>query len=116
MLINIKPEIKRLLRGIPELGNRVYLAYPEDGTEFPCATFYEAANSAADRRDDQEYITEIEVYVSVWGETPEQIEPIARQVEERLTAARYQRMLCYDDYSGTAKQKIMRYRAYKAHN
>lgn len=120
-LVNKKPEVFTALKAALPGGRVCYVApddIPEDSEdedeteqELPFISYHEVDNSSAGQADDAEYATFIEFAIGIWGESSEQITPIAQEVEVQMLAKGYDRTFCTDipkDSEGT-HQKAMRY-------
>ena len=83
MLLDIKEEVYAALKRACE---RVYPSIPNAEAELPCISYFESQNVPASSADDGEYSSLIEFTIDIWGDSFEQITPVAQRVDEELSA------------------------------
>ncbi|MDD3410517.1 MAG: hypothetical protein PHY12_06875 [Eubacteriales bacterium] len=75
----------------------------------PCVLLMQAGESAADYRDDAEYLTEIEWYVRVFCKKDEQQRTLCRAVHEAMEALGYRRTFRWDEGAADVRQTVFRF-------
>lgn len=93
MLIDIQEEVYEALKRAAE---HVYPSVPDVDAQRPCVSYFESNNIPDGNADDEEYTSLIEYTVDVWGDTPEEITPIAQRVEAEMSALGFERTHCTD--------------------
>lgn len=93
MLLDIKEEVYAALKRACE---RVYPSIPEAAAELPCVSYFESRNVPDAHADDEEYSSLIEFTIDIWGDSFEQITPVAQRVDEELSALGFVRTHCAD--------------------
>lgn len=108
-LIDDKPRILAELRTIPGLAAALP-ALPQDWTQLPCVVAEEANNVPADTRDNQAYLTLVEMCIRVFAETAAEQAAIASAVDDRMQALGYWRVAAREEDGADARQKVIRYK------
>ena len=107
-MINIKPLI---LAELEKLNVPVFFFHPSDWSTLPCITYYEASNTSYIRTDDQEQLSEINIQIDIWSETPSKNSELALQVDEKMSSIGFVRQFSGDLINDNIHHKTMRYRA-----
>lgn len=110
-LLDDKVRIRASFLEIPGV-QRVLPAWPEDWTLLPTIVITEAGNAPADRRDDREYVTELEYYIRVFAARTAEIAEISSAVDDAMVGLGYERTMSWEDDGAEARQKVLRYRIY----
>ena len=93
MLLDIKEEVYAALKRACE---RIFPSLPEMDAELPCISYFESQNVPNSSADDEEYSSLIEFTIDIWGDSFEQITPVAQRVDEELSALGFVRTHCAD--------------------
>jgi hypothetical protein len=93
MLVDIKVEVYAALKRACE---RVFPSIPDAEAELPCISYFESQNVPASSADDDEYSSLIEFTIDIWGNSFEQITPVAQRVEQEMRALGFVRTHCTD--------------------
>lgn len=104
-------EIARILdalKGIP--GLTVTRGWPKDFVRLPCAAVSLASDNAADHRDDARYLTELEFYIRVFGDTNRQVDTVLPQINQAVEGLGYERTFLWEETDGSIRQTVLRYR------
>lgn len=107
---SLQPEVYAALSGT---GYDVYYFHPQENYSLPCVSFYESLNREYGQAGGNEYITEVEYTIDIWGSTPEATATMALSIDTALAALRLKRTFSYDLYEPEPRvhHKNMRYRA-----
>lgn len=114
-MISLNKEVFNKLNEIKASGlvECVNYSFPETFYKLPCITFYEANNSTKEFSEDDEYLSEINYVVDIWGNSYKQINDIAIKVSEKLKDIDFIREVSYDVPSEDIKHKFMRFKTIK---
>jgi|GEM_PF-2832564 len=92
---NSKPEVVAAL-GRAFDPERVSFVAPDADAVLPCISYMELNDVPNSDADDEEYTTLEEYAVDVWGETSEDVTPIAGAVDDEMVALGFRRTHCTD--------------------
>ncbi len=87
-------------------------AWPSDWARLPCIAVMEASNMPTERRDDREYLTELEYYVHVFAATEPERARVSSDADDAMLALGYERTMAWEDDNETTRHKVLRYRIY----
>jgi len=91
---NIKPIVYAALLNVCP---RVFpIAPPDDFEEFPCVSYLEIYNAERATADDEEYVSDIDIAIDLWGETPEELSALALSVNAEMRKIGGRRVGCQD--------------------
>jgi len=93
-------------------GYNISYAYPQEGVSLPCVSFYEASNREYAQASGNEYLTEVEYSIDVWGYTPETNATMGSAIDVKMAALGLKRTFSHDLYEADTRihHKAMRYR------
>lgn len=94
---NIKSDVfAALKRALPGNG-KVFFVTPDKDADLPCISYLELNNIPSTDADDDEYTSDIEMSVDIWGDTgPEELSEIMLRVDNELKAIGGRRTYCTD--------------------
>ena len=107
-MINIKPLI---LAELEKLHYPVFFFHPSEKASLPCISYYEASNVEVLRTDNEEQLSEINIQIDVWSESPSKNSEIALKIDKSISTLGFVRQFCGDLYDNGVHHKTMRYRA-----
>lgn len=112
-LLDDKPRILAALGALPNV-KAALPDWPESWQKLPCVVVTESANQAAEYRDDEEHITELEYYVRVFARSSADRAVTASAVDDTMRELGYRRTFAWEEENngGGVRQKAMRYRKY----
>ena len=104
-------EIARILdalKGIPGLA--VTRGWPKSFAKLPCAAVALASDAIADHRDDIRYLTELEYYLRLFGDTNRQVDTVLPKINQAMEKLGYERTFLWEESDGDIRQTVLRYR------
>lgn len=111
MIHNEAEAIKARLMGVEGVRS-VTRGWPKGFADLPCIAITKAADTPIERRDDQEYLAELEYYVRIFGDKISQVDDLAPLVDAAMEEMGYTRTFSYDDDGDDVRMQAMRYRKY----
>lgn len=96
--------VKCITRGWPSVMDRETL---------PCIIVQKAGERGAGRRDDQEYLTEIEYYIRVFARVGAEADRVAAAAQACLLSLGYERVFGWEEFTEDICRVDMRVRAYR---
>lgn len=108
-LIDDKPRILAALRAIPGVIDALPV-WPKDWAALPCIVVVKSGEAAADFRDDEEYLTDVEYYIRVFTNTETERAIISSAAHDAMQALGYRRTFAWEDDTAEARQMVLRYR------
>lgn len=106
-------ETPRITAALEQIeGLRVATAWPKECPEEPVALVTLAGERAAARRDDREYLTEMEYYVRVFTASSGDMRRLCAAVDEALEGLGYARTLRWEEDGEGWRQTAARYKIY----
>ncbi len=108
-LIDDKPRVLAALRAIP--GVKAALpAWPKDWAQLPCVVAEEVGNAPADLRDNQAYLTVVEMCVRAFADTAAERASVASAADDAMLALGYWRALAREEDGADLRQTVLRYK------
>jgi hypothetical protein len=104
----MKPDVRAALRTV--CGN-VFFYYPKSFKKLPCVSYYEASDVPI-HADDGEFLSKIEIVVSVWGLDSDEVSNLSELVNRAMNEAGFAREFAgdvHDPGSDGIRQKAMRF-------
>ena len=107
---SLSPEVYTALSAT---GYNVSYAYPQEGVSLPCVSYYEASNRESSQAGGNEFLTEVEYVIDIWGFTPEANATMANAIDVKMAGLGLKRTFSHDLYEAEVRvhHKSMRYRA-----
>ena len=70
--------------------------YPQSWLRLPAISWRESGNRELAQADGREHLSELEYTVDVWSKSPEEVQTLARTVDEKLASIRLRRDFAQD--------------------
>jgi len=83
-----------------------------DSDTLPCIVVQKAGEKSADRRDDREYLTEVEYYIRVFSKSASEADRVAADALGVVEGLGYERVFGWEEFTQDVCRVDMRVRSY----
>lgn len=111
--MRLKDDTPRILEALRHVeGVTVTTSWPGAPAGEPTVLVTLAGDRGTDRRDDREYLTEMEYYVRVFAAKAAGMRRVCAAVHEAMEALGYERVFRWEESGDGFRQTALRYRTY----
>ena len=103
-----REKVKAVLETIPGI-KAFETKWPDKFNTLPCIVLTLASERGVDRRDDEEYLTEIEWYVRTFAAKEADLQAVSKAAGAAMRALGYERTLLWEQTEGNVRQVVARY-------